>query len=82
MLTDEIIQILGDVLALGERTGSMTSSTELLGSLPEFDSMAVISVLTAIEEQFGIVIEDDDIDASVFETVSTLTEFIAEKTTA
>ncbi|MFT4582906.1 MAG: acyl carrier protein [Gammaproteobacteria bacterium] len=82
MLIDEIIQVLGDVLVLGNRAGHFSNETELLGSLPEFDSMAVVSVLTALEEQYGITIDDDDIDASIFETVETLTSFISDKLSA
>ena len=53
--------------------------SELLDALPEFDSMAVVGVLTAIEERFDIAIEDDEIAAETFRTVGTLTDFLATK---
>ena len=30
------------------------------GDLPEFDSMAIVSIITEIEENFGFVAEDDE----------------------
>lgn len=76
----EIKQVLGDVLQLGARTAALGPDTPLLGSIPEFDSMAVVSVVTAIEERFGIFVEDDEISADTFETVGTLYEFVNQKT--
>lgn len=72
--------ILRDTLSLGERAERLTAESALLGSLPEFDSMAVLSVLTAIEDELGITIDDDEISAEVFETVGTLTQFVERKT--
>jgi acyl carrier protein len=53
-----------------------------LGSIPELDSMAVVNLLTAIEEHFGIVVDDDEIGASAFETLGTLAAFVQQKTGA
>jgi acyl carrier protein len=76
---EEIKTILGDVLALGERKEDLTADSGLMGSIPEFDSMAVVNVLTALEEHFGFTIDDDEISASTFETVGTLVQFVADK---
>lgn len=56
--------------------------TLLLGAIPEFDSMAVISVITEIEEQLGIQIDDDEISAEVFETFGQLHSFVEQKQAA
>ena len=77
--TQEVIRLLDDVLSLGGRASSFTRATPLLGSVPELDSMAVVSLITAMEEQFGIVIEDDDIDGQTFATVGSLTDFVSAK---
>lgn len=79
---DAVIAVLGEVLGTNAVRGPLTTDTPLLGALPEFDSMAVISVLTAIEEHFGIAIDDDEVDASLFETVGTLCAFVEAKTGA
>ncbi len=77
--TREIVLLLDDVLSLGGRTASFTRATPLLGAVAELDSMAVVSLITAIEERFGFVIEDDDIDGHTFETVGSLTDFVSGK---
>jgi len=73
---DTVKFILKHQLQLGDRTDDFGMDTPLLGSLPEFDSMAVVGVLTAIEEEFGVVVEDDEISAEVFESVGSLAHFI------
>lgn len=76
---EEIKGLLTDTLHLGDRGQSLTAATHLLGNLPELDSMAVIHLITAMEDRFGIVVEDDDISASTFETVASLAAFIDSK---
>lgn len=71
--------ILGDALGIGERAAGYDASTPLLGSIPEFDSMAVVTVLTLIEERFDVDIADDEVDADVFATVGTLAAFVESK---
>lgn len=71
--------ILGSQLQLMGRVDSFTRDTPLMGALPEFDSMAVVIVLTAIEEEFGVGVDDDEIDADIFETVGSLADFIENK---
>ena len=41
--------------------------------------MAVVSLITSLEEQFGMVIDDDDIDGSTFATVGSLADFVSDK---
>ncbi len=74
-----VTHIVCEVLQISDRAAGMDSSTPLLGSIPEFDSMAVVSVITALEEAYGIFVEDDEIDAETFETVGSLTHFIEAK---
>ncbi len=75
---DDLKTILDDVLSLGGRARAFDSDTPLLGGIPELDSMAVVSLITAIEEHFGITIADDDIDGSVFATFGSLLAFVEE----
>lgn len=76
---EDVKRVLSDVLKLGPRADAFNERTPLFGSIPEFDSFAVVSVITAFEEQFGIVIEDDEINADVFESVGALTAFVERK---
>lgn len=74
-----VINVLDDVLSLGGRSASFTRSTHLLGAVPEFDSMAVVALIAALEEQLGIVIDDDEIDGQTFLTLGSLVDFVAVK---
>ena len=78
MISIEDIQVvLRDVLQIGERASGLKASTPLLGSIPEFDSMAVVTVITMLEERYGIVVDDDEISADTFETLGTLLDFVS-----
>lgn len=68
--------VLGETLQLGEQADQLTESSRLLGEIPELDSMAVLSVLTALESQFGISFDDDNISAESFETVGSLVTLV------
>lgn len=74
-----VLRILDEVLSLNGRSATFNRNTLLLGALPELDSMAVVSLLTALEEQMGIVVADDEIDGATFSSVGSLTEFVAAK---
>jgi acyl carrier protein len=76
---DEVKLLLAQVLQLGERVQQFDRSTPLMGSLPEFDSMMVIALITALEEHFDMTIEDDEISADIFETVGNLCDFVEAK---
>ena len=77
-----LFRSLDEVLGLEGRSGAYTSATHLLGAVPELDSMAVVSILTALEERLGIVVDDQDIDGSTFETVGGLVAFVTERLSA
>jgi acyl carrier protein len=72
----------GGTLQLGDKAVGLRAETGLFGSIPEFDSMLVVTVVTALEERFDIVIEDDEITAEIFETVGSLSRFIEAKLAA
>ena len=76
---DRLKGILRDTLHLGARADSLNASSPLLGAIPEFDSMAVVTVLTMIEDDFGITVSDDEVSADVFESLGTLTSFVEGK---
>jgi acyl carrier protein len=72
-------QVLVETLRLGARPELFESSTALLGGIPEFDSMAVVSVIAALEERFGIAFADDEIRGESFETVGALAALVQAK---
>lgn len=78
----EVLQVVDDVLCLNGRARAFESDTHLLGAIPELDSMAVVSLISGLEERFGIMVDDDDIDGDTFATVGSLVKFIGSKAAA
>ncbi len=78
-ITQEVLRVLDEVLSLNGRSAAFTRDTPLLGAIPELDSMAVVSLITTIEDQFGLVVDDDDIDGSTFASVGSLADFVSGK---
>lgn len=79
MLLDEVKTLVGRTLQLGSRVQAMNESSALLGAIPELDSIAVVNVITALEEHFDITVADDEIGAAAFETLGSLTRFVEGK---
>lgn len=76
-LQGQVLRLLDEVLSLDGRAQSFTRATPLLGAIPELDSMAVLALITAFEEQLGLVVDDSELDGSVFASVGSLTDFLA-----
>lgn len=75
--------VLADVLGLApDRVEAFDRDTPLFGALPELDSMAVAGVLTELEDRLGIVIDDDEVDGDMLESVGALTDFVRAKAQA
>lgn len=75
----EVLSVLDEVLSLGGQAQSFNRGTALLGAVPELDSMAVVTLITTLEERFGIVVDDDEIDGDTFASVGSLVDFVAAK---
>lgn len=71
--------VIGEALQLGCRGADLLEDTPLLGNLPELDSMAVVTVIAALEEHFHFVVEDDDDLAEAFETLGSLNRYVGWK---
>ncbi|WP_374386268.1 acyl carrier protein [Sandaracinobacter sp.] len=80
---EDVAGVLAGALSLADDVASgLTRDTLLFGNLPELDSMAVATVLTALEDRFGILIDDDEVSGELFESVGTLADFVAAKLAA
>lgn len=79
MSFDAVKAVVVQTLGVQDRAASIVATTELLGSLPEFDSFAVVEVIGALEERFGISVDDDDVTADIFETFGDLAAFVDSK---
>ena len=78
----EVLSVLDEVLSLKGRAANFTPETLLLGAIPELDSMAVVALITMLEERFGIAVDDDEIDGASFASVGTLLELVNGKCVA
>ncbi len=75
----EILSLLDEILSLNGRSAEFSSETPLLGAIPELDSMAVVALITSLEERFGFTVDDDEIEGSTFATLGSLIEFVEGK---
>ncbi|MFV0277721.1 MAG: phosphopantetheine-binding protein [Parahaliea sp.] len=78
-LVNDLIPVIRDVLMIGDRADDFNAATGLLGAIPEFDSVAVVSLVVALEEEFGCTFEDDELNAEVFATVGSLASAVEQK---
>lgn len=81
-VTQEVLRVLAEVLSANGRSGAFTRDTPLLGAIPELDSMAVVTLITTLEDKFGLVVGDDDIDGLIFAAVGSLVDFAGDKPAA
>lgn len=78
-IKNEVVAVLDEVLSLKGRANEFALETPLLGAIPELDSMAVVALITTLEERFGFTVDDDEIDGSVFASLATLIDFVQGK---
>lgn len=79
---DQVTAIVVATLGIEDRAATMDASTELFGSLPELDSLAVVELLQALEDSFGFDIDDSEFSGEMFETLGTLADFVDGKRAA
>jgi len=70
----EVAKVVAATLGIEDRP--LAAGTPLLGSLPELDSMAVVELVAALEEHFGITVDDGDVTEDVFATVGSLAALV------
>jgi len=74
----QIIALIRQALQLNDDY-PLDGHSPLLGAIPEFDSMAVITLITELESYYDFTVSDDEIDAEVFTTVETVRQFVTAK---
>jgi len=67
-----VLNILDRELNLQGATLTFSADTKLRGSLLQLDSMAVVSLVAALEEQLGFEFPEDQLDGAIFESVESL----------
>lgn len=73
---DAVRDLIVETLGLSGARADIDAATELFGSLPELDSLAIVQVVTEIEDRFGFEFSEEDITSEVFETVGSLAAYV------
>jgi acyl carrier protein len=76
---EAVAETVAQVLELGERGKSLEAGTRLFGAMPELDSLAVLELITALEERFGIEFGSEDISAESFGTIGSVVALIDDR---
>jgi acyl carrier protein len=76
---ESVKEVVVITLGIEDRADDLVPESRLLGNLPELDSIAVVELLVALQDRFGIEIEDDEVVGDIFETLGQLTTFIDSK---
>ena len=76
---EEVKAVLLETLGLEDRADAIGADTPLFGALPEFDSMAILELITVLERRFAITVDGDDVTAEAFDTLTNLTELVRQK---
>lgn len=74
---DDVLAVLGTTLGIEDRVGTFDAGTPLFGDLPELDSLAVLELVTALEDRFGITVDDDELTGGLLESVGALHAFVS-----
>lgn len=75
----EVREVVTTQLGIEDRADQLQPSTPLFGSIPELDSMAVLELISELEQRFGIEVQEDEITGDVFDTLGNLTEYVQSK---
>ena len=71
---DRVAAILTDRLQIG----SVASSTDLFAAAA-LDSLGLVELLVALEEEFGITISADDLELDRFRSIAAIAAFVSSK---
>jgi acyl carrier protein len=74
-----VCALLAERLGLEAHDGPRDEATGLLGQGIGLDSVEVLQLVSAIEETWGLTIDDDDLKREHFATLGTLVTFIQER---
>ncbi|WP_298944429.1 phosphopantetheine-binding protein [uncultured Microbacterium sp.] len=78
---ERVTGVIATTLDIADRADTLDVHTELFGVMPELDSLALLELAAALEEEFGFVIGDEDFTEEVFSTIGSLSQFVDERRT-
>lgn len=70
----QLTELLSNILS--RPATDFNADTRLLGEMPDFDSMALMLLLTEVSQSFSLDVQDAGFDSETFYSVATLSDFI------
>jgi acyl carrier protein len=77
-----VIAVMTQTLGIEDRRPSFGPASGLFGAVPELDSLALLELVEALEDRFGIVLEDEDFSEAAFGTVGSLAALVDARRTS
>jgi acyl carrier protein len=59
----------------GREPATLPLTTPLFGGGLDLDSLTIVRIVTAIEQELGVTLDDDDLGLSALESIATLARF-------
>lgn len=76
---DAIIRVIVERLNPGLDAASLSPRTRLVGEGLALDSMSVLELITGLEEELDIMIDESQLEPEVFEDIASLAQFLGEQ---
>lgn len=80
-ITERLKDIIVSELDINASRDTLQDDVSLLENGVGLDSVSVMEFISIIEEKFGFEFSDDELSMEPFESLKTLSEFIAKRTT-
>lgn len=77
--SNELKSLLAHTLGMPQVPPSWTDDMPLFGNIPDLDSMAIVSLVTAIEEHFAVEFVDEDMTMDTFASLTKLAKVVHAK---
>lgn len=77
-IQDRIKGLISNEVLVGVSADEINDDSALVDDL-HLDSIQMIELITGLENEFDIVLEDEDLDLEFFSTVNSLAEFVQKK---
>ena len=78
-ILEKVLPLLAEVGGLPEPYDAANESASLLGHGVRLDSIAILRLVSAIEEKLGLTIDESELDRSDFRTIGTVIDFIEKR---
>jgi len=78
-IQDRIKKLIVEKVLVGVDPSEIGNDSQLVAELG-LDSIQIIGLIGGLEEEFDMVLEDDDLDFELFSTVNNLTKLVETKT--